>query len=43
VPELKKMLDKAEGELEVSKCKIKALEVIIVDLGGTPPKDEEMA
>ena len=37
------MLEKTEAELEISKCKIKALEGIIVDMGGTLPKDEEMA
>jgi hypothetical protein len=37
------MLEKAEQDLETSKCKTKALEQIILDMGGNLPKDEEMA
>ena len=42
VPELLKLLEKAEKDLEISKFKIKALEKIIIDLGGTLPKDDEL-
>ena len=43
VPELKKMLDKAEAELDIYKCRVRALEGIIVELGGEVPKEEEIA
>ena len=43
VPELKRLLEKAEAELDIQKCKVKALEGIIMELGGSVPKDEEMA
>ena len=37
------MLEKAESDLGLSKCKIKAFESVILDLGGSLPKDEELA
>jgi hypothetical protein len=37
------MLEKAEGELDIYKCKVKALEGIIIELGGEIPKEEEIA
>ena len=43
MPELKRLLEKAEAEWDISKCKVKALENIIMELGGNLPKDEEMA
>lgn len=43
VPELKRLLEKAEADLDIQKCKVKALENIILELGGSVPKDEEMA
>jgi kinesin family protein 5 len=42
VPELLKLLEKAEKDCEVQKCKVKTLEKIILDLGGTIPKDDEI-
>lgn len=43
VPELKKLLEKAETELDIQKCKVKAFEGIIMELGGALPNNEEMA
>jgi hypothetical protein len=43
VPELKRLLEKAEADLDIQKCRVKALEGIILELGGTLPKDDEMA
>lgn len=43
VPELKRLLEKAEADLDNQKCRVKALEGIIMELGGSLPKDEEMA
>lgn len=43
MPELKRLLEKAETDLDIQKCKVKALEEIIMELGGSLPKDEEMA
>ena len=40
VPELKRMLEKAEAEIDIQKCKVKALEKIITDMGGIVPKDD---
>ena len=37
IPELKKLLEKAEAEIELQKFKVKALEKIILDLGGQLP------
>lgn len=42
VPELKKLLEKAEGELDIYKCKVRALEEIIMELGGALPQEEEL-
>lgn len=41
MPELKKLLEKAEADLESHKHRVKALESIITDLGGSLPKEEE--
>ena len=43
IPELKKMLDKAEVEIGIQKCKVRTLEGIIIELGGEVPKDEEIS
>ena len=43
IPELKKMLDKAEAEIGIQKCKVRTLEGIIIELGGEVPKDEEIS
>lgn len=43
VPELKRLLEKAEADLDIQKCKVKALEGIIMELGGALPNNEEMA
>jgi kinesin family protein 5 len=40
VAELKRLLDKAEADLDIQKCKVKALESIIVELGGEVPREE---
>jgi hypothetical protein len=37
------MLDKAEAEIGIQKCKVRTLEGIIVELGGVVPKDEEIS
>ena len=37
------MLDKAEAEIGIQKCKVRTLESIIVELGGVVPKDEEIS
>jgi kinesin family protein 5 len=37
IPELKKLLDKCENDLDIQKCKVKALEGIIMELGGNLP------
>jgi len=37
------MLDKAEAEIGIQKCKVRSLEGIIVELGGVIPKDEEIS
>jgi len=37
IPELKKLLEKTEAELDIQKCKVKALENIIMELGGDLP------
>ena len=42
VPELLKLLEKTEKELEIQKMKVKTLEKIIIDMGGNLPKDEEI-
>ena len=42
IPELKRLLEKAEAEVDIQKCKVKALESIIIELGGSVPKDEEL-
>ena len=34
------MLEKAEAEIDIQKCKVKALEKIITDMGGIVPKDD---
>jgi hypothetical protein len=36
------MLEKAEAELDIQKCKVKALEQIILELGGDVPRDDEI-
>jgi DNA-binding response OmpR family regulator len=43
VPELKRLLEKAEAEVDLQRCRAKALEGIILELGGALPRDEEMA
>eukprot|EP00347_Sterkiella_histriomuscorum_P007099 403350261 len=43
VPELKRLLEKTEGDLDIQRCKVKALEGIIMELGGALPNSEEMA
>lgn len=40
IPELKRLLEKAEAEVDIQKCKVKALEQIIVELGGEVPQDD---
>jgi kinesin family protein 5 len=42
VPELQKLLERAENEVEFQKTKVKILEGIIKDLGGKMPSDFEM-
>jgi hypothetical protein len=42
IPELKRLLEKAEAEVDIQKCKVKALGSIIIELGGTVPKDDEL-
>ena len=37
------MLDKAEAEIGIQKCKVRTLEGIIIELGGEVPKDEEIS
>jgi len=37
IPELKKLLEKAEADLDLYKCKNKAFEQIIMELGGSLP------
>jgi hypothetical protein len=37
------LLEKAEADLDIQKCKVKALENIIMELGGALPQDEEIA
>jgi hypothetical protein len=37
------MLEKAEVDLDIYKCKVKALESIIMELGGSLPQEEELA
>jgi hypothetical protein len=37
------MLEKAEAEIDIQKSKVKALEKIILSLGGDIPKDEDIA
>lgn len=41
VPELKKLLEKCENDLSISVCKVKALENIIMELGGEVPKADD--
>lgn len=43
VPELKRLLEKTEADLDIFKCKVKALESIIMELGGSLPQDDEIA
>jgi hypothetical protein len=43
VPELKRMLEKAEAVLDIQKCKVRALEAIVLELGGELPKEEDIA
>ena len=43
IPELKRMLEKAEGEVDIYKCKVRALEGIILELGGEVPREEDLA
>ena len=40
IPELKRLLEKAESEIDIQKGKVKALESIIISLGGTVPTDD---
>jgi kinesin family protein 5 len=40
IPELKRLLEKAEAEVDIQKCKVKALENIIKSLGGVVPRDD---
>lgn len=40
IPELKRLLEKAEAEVDIQKCKVKALEQIITELGGEVPQDD---
>lgn len=40
--ELKRMLEKAEAEIDIQKCKVKTLESIIVSLGGKIPRDDDI-
>jgi hypothetical protein len=42
VPELKRMLEKAEADLDIQKCKVRALEAIVLELGGELPKEEDI-
>jgi hypothetical protein len=37
------MLEKAEAEIDIQKGKVRALEKIIISLGGTVPRDEDIA
>ncbi len=43
IPELKRMLEKAEADVDIYKCKVRGLEAIIMELGGEIPKDEDFA
>lgn len=43
IPELKKLLEKCENELEIQKSKVKVLTAQIMDLGGNLPQDEDIA
>jgi kinesin family protein 5 len=43
IPELKRMLEKAEAEIDIQKCKVRALESIILSLGGEVPRDDVIA
>ena len=40
IPELKKLLEKAESEIDIQKGKVRALESIIISMGGAIPKDD---
>ena len=40
---MKKLLEKCEHDLDIQKVKVKALEAIIIELGGELPKDEQIA
>ena len=40
IPELKRLLEKAEAEVDIQKCKVKALEGIIKGMGGVVPQDD---
>jgi kinesin family member 5 len=42
VPELKRLLEKAEAEIDMQKCKVRALEQIIKGMGGELPREEDM-
>jgi hypothetical protein len=37
------MLEKAEAEIDIQKCKVRALENIVRELGGEIPKEEDFA
>lgn len=43
MPELKRLLEKAEAELDVQRCRVRTLEGIIKGLGGDVPGEEEVA
>jgi hypothetical protein len=36
------MLEKAEADVDIYKCKVRALEGIIIELGGEIPKYDEL-
>lgn len=42
IPELKKLLEKAEGDIEIQKMQIKALESIISSMGGSIPENQDL-
>jgi len=43
IPELKKLLEKAEKDVELGKLQVKALEKIVAELGGQVPLHGDLA
>jgi hypothetical protein len=39
---LKRLLEKAEGEVDLLRCRVRALEAQVLSLGGEVPKDEDI-